>query len=484
MTPSDTRPATRSCARSVRSCGVIRPYDLAARYGGEEFALLLPDTGVEAALAFAERVRLAIASHPWPLRRVTASLGLATARAGAPGSSVLLAQADAALYAAKCSGRDRVVHHDAPQRPAALPAAPSATALRPVRDVLDDRRNGKRPPVESRLGVAGNGTAAGGSHRAAEGPAYTVLSTHLPACNDLEVGSPFEIDPVAVAALPGSAAASELMAVVGALLRADRAERELQRVRGDGGAASRAGRRARASLRRDHRRLGPALELRDYVTEGHSRRVTELTVRVARRMGFDEPALVHVRRGALLHDIGKVGVPDAILSKPGPLDEAEWSVMRRHPELAYQMLAPIGFLKGALEIPYSHHERWDGTGYPRGLRGEQIPRSADLRGGGYLRCPEPRPPLSRGVAPGAREGTPPVAGRHSPRARRDRGVPRRHLSQPSGVSGYSLTLTPPKHVRADKPGPALQLLSAFSLSDIGLFLTNQCCFRMVVPDDA
>jgi PAS domain S-box-containing protein len=121
-----------------------------------------------------------------------------------------------------------------------------------------------------------------------------------------------------------------------------------------------------------------ALELRDRETEGHSRRVTAMTVRLARLMGFSDAQLVHVRRGALLHDIGKMGIPDSILFKPGLLDEKEWETMRLHPIYASQLLAPIAYLQPALEIPFSHHERWDGTGYPQGLKGEAIPLAARI----------------------------------------------------------------------------------------------------------
>jgi PAS domain S-box-containing protein len=121
-----------------------------------------------------------------------------------------------------------------------------------------------------------------------------------------------------------------------------------------------------------------AMDLRDHETEGHSQRVTEMTLRLARAMGLDEAELVHVRRGALLHDIGKLGIPDTILLKPGDLTDEEWQVMRCHPTYAYEMLAPISFLRPALEIPYCHHEKWDGTGYPRGLKGEQIPLAARI----------------------------------------------------------------------------------------------------------
>jgi HD-GYP domain-containing protein (c-di-GMP phosphodiesterase class II)/PAS domain-containing protein len=121
-----------------------------------------------------------------------------------------------------------------------------------------------------------------------------------------------------------------------------------------------------------------ALDLRDRETEGHSQRVTEMTLNIAREMNISEEELVHVRRGALLHDIGKMGVPDSILFKPGKLTDDEWVVMHRHPQLAFDMLSPIQYLNLALDIPYCHHEKWDGSGYPRGLKGEEIPLAARL----------------------------------------------------------------------------------------------------------
>ncbi len=121
-----------------------------------------------------------------------------------------------------------------------------------------------------------------------------------------------------------------------------------------------------------------ALDLRDNETEGHSRRVTNMTIELARTMGLDEAELVQVRRGALLHDIGKLGIPDAILFKAGPLTAEEREVMQRHPCYAHEWLSPVTFLRPALEIPYCHHEKWDGTGYPRGLKGKEIPLSARI----------------------------------------------------------------------------------------------------------
>lgn len=121
-----------------------------------------------------------------------------------------------------------------------------------------------------------------------------------------------------------------------------------------------------------------ALELREHETAGHSQRVVLITLELAGAMGISAQELVHVQRGALLHDIGKMGIPDSILLKPGPLSDDEWTIMRRHPVHAYHLLKNISFLAPAMDIPYSHHERWDGSGYPQGLKGSQIPLIARI----------------------------------------------------------------------------------------------------------
>lgn len=121
-----------------------------------------------------------------------------------------------------------------------------------------------------------------------------------------------------------------------------------------------------------------ALDLRDKETKGHTQRVARLTIDLARRMNVPEETLIHIRRGALLHDIGKMGVPDSILLKPGPLTDQEWVIMKKHPVYAREMLEPIAYLRPALEIPVFHHEKWDGSGYPDGLSGLAIPLSARL----------------------------------------------------------------------------------------------------------
>jgi HD-GYP domain-containing protein (c-di-GMP phosphodiesterase class II) len=121
-----------------------------------------------------------------------------------------------------------------------------------------------------------------------------------------------------------------------------------------------------------------AMDLRDKETEGHTKRVVEMTMKMASYFGFAGEALMQIRRGALLHDIGKLGVPDRILLKPDKLTEDEWAIMRKHPAFAFEMLSPIHYLNQAISIPYCHHEKWDGTGYPRGLSGERIPLEARI----------------------------------------------------------------------------------------------------------
>jgi HD-GYP domain-containing protein (c-di-GMP phosphodiesterase class II) len=121
-----------------------------------------------------------------------------------------------------------------------------------------------------------------------------------------------------------------------------------------------------------------ALDLRNRATEQHTKRVMEMTLRLARTMGISEKELVHIRRGSLLHDIGKIGIPDSILLKPGTLTDEEWTLIYKHPQYAFDMLQPIAYLRPALDIPYAHHEKWDGSGYPRSLKGEQIPLAARI----------------------------------------------------------------------------------------------------------
>jgi len=124
--------------------------------------------------------------------------------------------------------------------------------------------------------------------------------------------------------------------------------------------------------------LVAALDAREHETSDHSQRVVRFTLAIATQLGLEGEELDEVGRGALLHDIGKMGIPDSILLKPGKLTDEEWAIMRRHPDYAVELLSPIEFLAPALPIPRSHHEKWDGSGYPLGLRGEEIPLPARI----------------------------------------------------------------------------------------------------------
>ncbi len=396
-----------------------RAQDLVARFGGEEFALVLPGTGAPEARAFAERLRIAIASYSWPCRPVTASLGLATGGPGGVSGMGLLGEADQALYLAKRTGRDRVVHHDdlktsgdagpcavtAETRPVPPGSIPAGASLLHIDDDADYCRVLARQLGSAGLTVVAAASATEGLLRASEGHDLILLDVRLPDGNGLELCRSLKADPAtamtpvlllsgtllhgedrakalaagASAALPKLADPAELLAVISALLRARRSERELIRERLAMGErlreqAAELGRVCDAAIEGWAR----ALELRDHETEGHSRRVAEMTARIARKMGLSEHEVMRLRRGALLHDIGKVGVPDAILRKPGPLDDEERSVLRRHPEVGYGLLRPIEFLRSSLDIPLRHHERWDGGGYPGGLKAEEIPLAARI----------------------------------------------------------------------------------------------------------
>jgi len=124
--------------------------------------------------------------------------------------------------------------------------------------------------------------------------------------------------------------------------------------------------------------FGRALDLREGEPAGHTSQVTDMTVELARVHGLRGEALMHIKRGALLHDIGKMGISEQILKKPGKLTEEEWVIMHMHPQNAYDLLSSIIYLYPAMDIPYCHHEKWDGTGYPRGLQGELIPLAARI----------------------------------------------------------------------------------------------------------
>jgi len=392
-----------------------RAGDLVARYGGEEFAILLPGAEAQEAREFAERLRQAIANHPWPLRPVTASLGVATGEPLKTGAVALMTRADRALFIAKRAGRNRV-EYDHPivecveveEFPNPTPPeepVPTGAVVLHIEDDPDYRQALGRHLGQAGFHVHQAENWASGLARTLEEPDLIILDVRLPDCDGLEVCRWLKADPAlatipvltlssglqsgvdralalasgASAALSKSADFEELLAVASGLVRDSRASRELcQSLREMGERLCQQSARMEKFCDATIEGWARMLELRDHETEGHSRRVAELSLQLGRRMGLDDAALVQLRRGALLHDIGKIAVPDAILDKPGPLDEAEMCVMRRHPEMARRMLEPISFLHPALAIPYGHHERWDGTGYPEGLHTEAIPISARI----------------------------------------------------------------------------------------------------------
>ena len=185
-----------------------------------------------------------------------------------------------------------------------------------------------------------------------------------------------------------------------------------------------------------------ALELRDDDTQGHSQRVTALAVDLARALDLSEDAIEHLRRGALLHDIGKIGIPDRILLKPGPLTETEWAIMRQHPHYAEQLLAPIPFLRPAMEIPRWHHEKWDGSGYPdRPERGRDPAGGPHLRRGRCVGRSDQRPALPHGLVGRTGRGLPTGAGGASLRPTRGRRVPRPSGWRRSGIPRSTRTRT-------------------------------------------
>jgi diguanylate cyclase (GGDEF)-like protein len=303
-----------------------REYDIVSRYGGEEFALLLPGTDVDAALCLAERIRAAIEQIPWVLRPITSSFGVATLSADAAGPAVLIQQADQALYHSKNHGRNRVTHYHSLQEGIDSPYRPPR-ASRPERLTPEDDC-----PLDAPL------WQAIGAKRLRGTLGKTAWLDRVNKCQ-----------PGGEQPNPDTSARSEpcdlnvyLNQMIDAMIEA----------------------------------WTRVLALRDDETSEHTQRVTQMTVRLVYAMGIEGEDLVQVRRGSLLHDIGKIAIPDEILRKPGPLDGEEWTIMRRHPEHARELLAPIAVLRPALDIPYCHHERWDGSGYPQGLRGEKIPLTA------------------------------------------------------------------------------------------------------------
>ncbi len=335
-----------------------RGINVICRYGGDEFAVLLVETPRASAQIYADRIRHVLEHHVFPHgQRISASFGIATVPGdtGAAAEDLLLA-ADEALYVAKRAGKNRVSAHDAAAATAgAASVAPEIFGASDGYDAwLPHALPGPGPALEALVGVGSAPRDEGGvvvlSGRA---DVRTALEGLDGAAYDL-ILRPAAADP-AVDSEPGDLWRSGEICLLPAGLR------PLSLTE-------------RATLTALHGVIGA----RDPGTGAHSERVRIYAMAIARAYGIPEQELRDIEHGVMLHDIGKIGIPDAILLKPGPLSPDEWKVMRTHPEVGRRLVEHIPFLAGAVPIVYHHHERWDGNGYPEGFRGGDIPLGARI----------------------------------------------------------------------------------------------------------
>jgi len=329
-----------------------RGINIICRYGGDEFAVLLVETPKAGAQIYADRIRHVLAQHPFPHGRVSASFGIASLPedVGAAAEDLIRA-ADEALYAAKRAGKNRVSLHQP-----ALPVLAEEPELMPA------IAGGSDAPLP---GVPGRGLTAVEPPPSPdfEERGVVVLNEGTNVREALHGLAAATYDLILRPAPPSSLAgltptdlwrSAEIHLLPSGLPPLSRGER--------------------ATLTALH----GLIAARDAATGSHSERVRVYAMCLARAHGMGEAELRDIEFGVILHDIGKIGIPDSILLKPGPLSPEEWKVMRTHPEVGRRLVENIPFLAGAVPIVYHHHERWDGNGYPEGLRGESIPLGARI----------------------------------------------------------------------------------------------------------
>jgi len=421
--------AAHCCRQSIRSV------DIVARYGGEEFIILLPETDQERAGRIAESLRInlaqiALTTTTGPLQ-ITASLGTAgTIFADTADLNILIEHADQALQVAKHLGKNWVVNWSAelPAEDAVLAAQATSRSHRyrsallrvaarlnahldlptVLRIICEETRHTLQVTYaviqlyEAEQDALHCATALGMPANYLESVVPTPRAVYDALTS--QMGKVMVIpDLQTMPHLPNAGLHQQMNArtfVSVPMRRADKlvgilnvgtidairtfTSDELALLQGLANQAALAITNANLYTEMVHaydatlEGWSRALELRDRETEGHSRRVTTMTMRLVQLLGIAEEEHVHIHRGALLHDIGKMGIPDGILLKPGPLTPEEWLLMQKHPIYAYEMLAPVDFLRPALDIPRYHHEKWDGSGYPYGLRGTEIPPAARI----------------------------------------------------------------------------------------------------------
>ena len=330
-----------------------RGINIICRYGGDEFAILLVETAREGAQIYADRIRHVLARHDFPHGSLlSASLGVASLPEDVGASAHnLIRAADEALYTSKRGGKNRVSTHQPP-----LPVLSEAPVL------LHAISGGSDAPL-SGWTEPGVGLEALVGARPADERGVLVLN------GDVDVRLALEGLSDATYDLILRPAASETMR--GRMTGLDWRGSELRLLPSGLPPLSR-GERATLTALHD------LIFARDPGTGAHSERVRRYALAVARTHGLTEAETRDIEHGVVLHDIGKIGIPDSILLKPGPLTPDEWKVMRTHPEVGRRLVEHIPFLAGAVPIVYHHHERWDGSGYPEGLRGERIPLGARI----------------------------------------------------------------------------------------------------------
>lgn len=358
----------------------LRPQDVPARFGGEELAVVLPDSDLDGALRVAERLRRAVATASFRSKagggpiRASLSIGVAAFPQHGATATELVHLADLAVYRAKLQGRNRTVAADPlAETPLASSLATREGAGRGAEGAEHERD--REPPAERRPAPRPSpALAPPAAALASLALALGLGFLHL----DVALSASALVAGLFALALVLRRHRSDCLLAERALERAERLWRAADTVRTQTVALQRANRLLRERSAAALATLSAAIDARDARAAGHSLRVERVSLAIGRELGLSPAELEVLSLAARLHDVGKVAVPEAILLKPAPLDEEEWHLVRRHPEEGARLIERLGFLADALPAIRHHHERYDGSGYPDGLAGEEIPLGARI----------------------------------------------------------------------------------------------------------